>query len=39
MKITLWPGPLLADVTLGRYLTKSSNVDTFSWVSVSPVNA
>ena len=39
MKITPWPGPLLAEVTLGRYFTKSSNVETFSWVSVSPVSA
>jgi hypothetical protein len=30
MKITLWPGPLLADVTFGKYLMKSSNVATFN---------
>ena len=26
MKMTPCPGPLLAEVTLGRYFTKSSNV-------------
>ncbi len=39
MKMTLCPGPLLACVTFGRYLTKSSNVVTFSCFMVSPVSA
>ena len=39
MKTLLCPGPYPAAVTLGRYLTKSSKVLTFSWVSVSAVSA
>ncbi len=39
MKMLLWPGPALACVTFGVYLTKSSNVVTLSCCSVSAVNA
>ena len=39
MKITPCPGPLLAEVTFGRYFTKSSKVSTLNCVSVSPVSA
>jgi hypothetical protein len=39
MKMLLWPGPKLAEVTLGVYFCKSSKVWTLSCFSVSPVSA
>ncbi len=39
MKMLLWPGPRLADVTLGMNFCKSSKVVTFNSLSVSPVSA
>ena len=39
MKMTPWPGPFVADVTFGRYFTKSSKVSTLSCARLSPVSA
>src|SRR6516165_1929723 len=35
----VWPGPLDAAVTFGRYLMKSSKLETFSSARLSPVKA